>query len=366
MARSLTQDFKRLIIENVPLIDVRAPVEFDKGAFPNAINLPLLNDAERKEVGICYKNEGNKRAIELGHRLISGEVKDARISAWESYIKKHPDAVLYCFRGGQRSRISQSWLQERGYPISRIEGGYKAFRHYLLEELEHMEGKFIPVLLGGRTGSGKTLLLQNIKEMIDLEGLAKHRGSAFGGFIDPQPAQIDFENNLAFALIKKLHEGASHLVFEDEGKHVGRLYLPSKFHEGIAKAGLVVLETPLQERVEITFDEYITQAQKNYTKSFGKEIGLQAWSAMMIASINRIERRLGTQRHREILELFEEACALQKELNDLRLHKVWIQVLLERYYDPMYDYQLRKKENDVLFKGDKDAVLTFLGGKGIS
>ncbi len=366
MALSLTQDFKRLVIENVPLIDVRAPVEFDKGAFPNAINLPLLHDKEREEVGICYKNEGNKRAIELGHRLISGEVKEARISAWEAYIKQHPDAVLYCFRGGQRSRISQGWLEERGYEIRRIEGGYKAFRHYLLEELEHMEGRFTPLLLGGRTGSGKTLLLQNIKEMIDLEGLAKHRGSAFGGFIDPQPAQIDFENSLAYALIKKLHEGAKHLVFEDEGKHVGRVYLPKKFHEGIAKAGLIILETPLQERVEITFDEYVTQAQKNYSKSFEKERGLEAWAEMMIASINKIERRIGTKRHRELVDLFEEALCLQKEQNDLRLHKVWIGVLLEEYYDPMYDYQLRKKENDVLFRGDKDAVLGFLREKGIS
>ncbi len=366
MALPLTQDFKRLIIENVPLIDVRAPIEFDKGAFPNTINLPLLNDKERKEVGICYKNEGNKKAIELGHKLISGEVKEARISAWEAYIKKHPDAVLYCFRGGQRSRISQGWLEDRGHTITRIEGGYKAFRHYLLEELEHMEGKFTPLLLGGRTGSGKTLLLQNIKEMIDLEGLAKHRGSAFGGFIEPQPEQIDFENSLAYALIRKLHEGARHLIFEDEGKHVGRVYLPKKFHEGIAKAGLVILETPLQERVEITFDEYVTQAQKNYTKSFGTEDGLEAWSAMMIESINRIKRRLGTQRHREILDLFEEAFYLQKEQNDLCLHKVWIQMLLELYYDPMYDYQLHKKENDVLFRGDKDAVLGFLHGMGVS
>ncbi len=364
MALSLTSDFKRLIIEDVPLIDVRAPIEFEKGAFANAINLPLLNDKEREKVGICYKNEGNEKAVKLGHQLICGDVKEARIVAWEACIQKHPDAVLYCFRGGQRSRISQGWLEQRGYPITRIEGGYKAFRHYLLEELEQMEGRFTPLLLGGRTGSGKTLLLQQLKEMIDLEGLAKHRGSAFGGFIEPQPAQIDFENNLAFALIKRLHEGARHLIFEDEGKHVGRVYLPKKFHEGIAQAGLIILETPLEERVEITLDEYVIQAQKNYTQNYTN--GLEMWAEMMLENINKIERRIGTKRHREIVGLFEEALCVQKERGDLDMHKVWIALLLEEYYDPMYDYQLRKKENDVLFRGDKDAVLGFLHGMGVS
>ncbi len=364
MLGSLTEDFARLIIEDIPLIDVRAPIEFAKGAFPHAVNLPLLNDDEREQVGICYKQQGNEKAVQLGHQLICGDVKEARIKAWEDFINLHSDAMLYCFRGGERSRISQAWLEERGYKITRIKGGYKAFRHYLVEALEQMEGRFTPLLLGGRTGSGKTLLLYELKEMIDLEGWAKHRGSAFGGLIEPQPAQIDFENHLAFALIKRLHEGARHLIFEDEGKHVGRVYLPKKFHEGIAKAGLIILETPLLERVNITFDEYVIQAQKNYSQKY--DDGLEAWAEMMLASINKIQRRLGSKRHREIVGQFEKALCLQKEQNDLRLHKVWIGVLLEEYYDPMYDYQLRKKENDVLFKGDKDAVLGFLHGMGLS
>ncbi len=366
MALSLTQDFKRLIIENVPLLDVRAAVEFDKGAFLHATNLPLLNDKEREAVGICYKHKGSEKALELGHQLICGEVKEARISAWEAFIQKHPDTVLYCFRGGQRSRISQEWLEERGHSVTRIEGGYKAFRHYLLEALEQMEGRFTPLLLGGRTGSGKTILLQHIHDMIDLEALAKHRGSAFGRHIEPQPEQIDFENNLAFALIRKLHDGAKYLIFEDEGKHVGRVYLPKKFHETIAKAGLIVLEAPLQARVEITFDEYVVSAQKKYNQTFGLEHGLQAWADMMIANIDRVQRRMGSERHHKIIGLFREALRLQKEQNILSLHKAWIAVLLEEYYDPMYDYQLGKKENDVLFKGDKDAVLGFLGEMGVS
>ena len=355
----LYHDFKRLVTEKIPLIDVRAPVEFDRGAFPTAVNLPLMNDKEREMVGIRYKNNGNEAAVKLGHELVSGSVKEERIAAWIDFIEKHPNAMLYCFRGGQRSRISQQWLHERGYPVVRIAGGYKAFRNYLLSEMEQMEGRFTPVLLGGRTGSGKTLLLHKIANSIDLEGLARHRGSAFGRHIIPQPTQIDFENLLAFALLQKLEEGYQNLILEDEGKNVGRLYVPAKLSEHIAQGGLVILETTLHERVEITFDEYVTQAQKEYREYYAQE-GEEKWAQTIRNSIDRIQRRLGGKRHKEISELFENAFRAQKKEQNFQLHKLWIEPLLRDYYDPMYDYQLSKRENRILFKGDKEAVEEYL------
>jgi tRNA 2-selenouridine synthase len=335
-------------------------VEFAKGAFPTAVNLPLMSDQEREAVGIRYKNNGNEAAVKLGYQLVSGDIKEMRITAWQHFIQKHPHALLYCFRGGQRSRISQQWLHERGYPITRIEGGYKAFRNYLLTELETMEGRFRPLLLGGRTGSGKTVLLRKIAHMIDLEGIAKHRGSAFGKKIEPQPTQIDFENRLAFDLIQKLHKGYRHLVFEDEGKNVGRVYLPEKFFQTIAKAGVVILETPLDERVEITFTEYVTLAQKEYLEYFGESEGVQKWADTIGGSIDRIERRLGSERHRRLKAIFDDALKEQMDTQKTEQHKAWIKILLKEYYDPMYDYQLSKKSNKILFRGEKEAVETYL------
>lgn len=118
-----------LIREERPLIDVRAPVEFAQGALPGAVNLPLMIDDERHQVGIAYKKHGQAAAIELGERLVSGAVKQARIAAWQAYLAEYPNALIYCFRGGLRSQITQQWLEEAGISRPRLEGGWKAMRH---------------------------------------------------------------------------------------------------------------------------------------------------------------------------------------------------------------------------------------------
>ncbi|MCJ7765819.1 MAG: tRNA 2-selenouridine(34) synthase MnmH, partial [Thiovulaceae bacterium] len=133
---SLSSDFRSIVLNRTPLIDVRAPVEFDNGAFSNTVNLPLMNDEERRLVGICYKKSGNEEAVKLGHKLVSGRIKEERLGAWSDFIASHPDALLYCFRGGERSKISQEWLSGAGTKIIRLKGGYKAFRNYLITELE--------------------------------------------------------------------------------------------------------------------------------------------------------------------------------------------------------------------------------------
>ncbi|MEN8255915.1 MAG: tRNA 2-selenouridine(34) synthase MnmH, partial [Verrucomicrobiota bacterium] len=195
-----TKDFKRIVLDDIPLIDVRAPIEFESGAFPTAVNLPLMNNEERHLVGIRYKEKGNAAAVKLGHELVGGEVKQERIAAWAEQIKHRPDTMLYCFRGGQRSKISQQWIaEETGTVIPRLEGGYKAFRNYLLEQLDPANQNPVPVILGGRTGTGKTILLQQLENAVDLEAIANHRGSSFGRFTTPQPCPIDFENSLAWA-----------------------------------------------------------------------------------------------------------------------------------------------------------------------
>lgn len=345
-----TDDFEGIVFGDVPLIDVRAPVEFADGAFPGAVNLPLMDDEERRQVGICYKQKGNAEAVKLGHELVSGEVKAARVAAWVGFLETRPNALLYCFRGGMRSQIVQQWIaEETGKFVQRLEGGYKAFRRYLIDHLDPATLKSTPLVLGGRTGVGKTILLQRLENAVDLEAIANHRGSSFGRFTTPQPTPINFENRLAWAFIKHNAAGFSHMVLEDEGRNVGDRYLPMPLVEHFQKADVVVLERSLEERVQITFEEYVVAAQADYQALYGDEEGLVQWLEQMDNNLFRIRKRLGGLRHQQIRQLLHEGR-----------HREWIEQLLRDYYDPMYDYQLEGKSSNIVFKGGESEVLEYL------
>lgn len=355
----LFDDFRSIVLNKTPLIDVRAPIEFAKGAFLNAVNLPIMSDEERHEVGICYKYKGNAKAIELGHELVSGAIKEQRIQAWLDFMDANPDALLYCFRGGQRSKISQEWIRHSGREIVRLKGGYKAFRNYLIRELDSSHQHFKPIILGGRTGSGKTIELKKMPNAIDLEGLANHRGSSFGQRITPQTSQIDFENNLTYELIQKIQEGFKHLVFEDEGRHIGNVFMPDSFISAMSEAPLVVLETPIDDRIEITLNEYVIEAQKMYERA-GFEDVLGAWQESIQSAMNRIQRRLGNKRHEELCNIFETAVEEQKKNGSFDRYKEWVDYLLREYYDPMYDYQIQKRSDKVVFRGGAVEVQEYI------
>ncbi|QSZ41947.1 tRNA 2-selenouridine(34) synthase MnmH [Sulfurimonas aquatica] len=357
-----SDDFKSIVLNNTPLIDVRAPIEFNKGAFKNCVNLPLMNDEERHLVGIKYKEHGNVEAIKLGHKLVKDEIKESRVKAWCDYKMQHPNALLYCFRGGQRSKISQEWMRESKIDITRLRGGYKAFRSYLMREIEESPKHFKPIIIGGRTGSGKTILLKDIKNSIDLEGLANHRGSSFGRKITPQPTQINFENALAYDLIQKLDYGFKELYFEDEGKYVGGVCIPKEFAEYLSSAPLIILETPESQRIEITFDEYVVQAQTSYKSHFEKN-ALQEWAKDIGEAMKRINRRLGLERYKVVCELFEDALNEQMKNNSLNLYKTWVKYLLNEYYDPMYDYQIEKNASRIVFRGNSEEILSYVKEK---
>jgi len=350
-------DFRQIVLDDVPLIDVRAPVEFEGGAFPTAINLPLMNNEERHLVGIRYKEKGNAEAVKLGHELVGGEVKQERIAAWAEQLERRPDMMLYCFRGGLRSKISQQWIaEETGHAIPRLEGGYKAFRNHLLDQLDPASLAGKPVILGGRTGTGKTLLLQQLENAVDLEAIANHRGSSFGRFTTPQPCPIDFENSLAWALIKHADAGHRHIILEDEGRNIGDRYLPKPLVDHFRKADLIVLERPMEERVQITFDEYITAAQLEYNTTYGDESGIEEWLTYMDNCIDRIRKRLGGLRHQQIKQQLHAA----HESGDPEQHREWIEQLLRNYYDPMYDYQIQNKSCAIVFRGNAGEVLGYL------
>ncbi len=356
-------DFKRIVLENIPLIDVRAEIEFEKGAFLNSINLPIMTDEERRVVGICYKKKGNEEAVKLGHKLVSGEIKQKRVDTWIDYISKNPKAMIYCFRGGSRSQISQQWIKDAGKDIIRLDGGYKAFRNYLIEQLQAENQKSIPIILGGYTGSGKTILLKKLKNAIDLEGIANHRGSSFGRFSNEQPSQINFENNLAYAIIKHMDEKYKYTILEDEGRHVGRCYIPKDLAEYYKEGDMVILEIPFEERVEITFEEYVIQSQIEYKEIHGEKEGLLEWFAYIKNSMDRIKKRLGGDNYKEMLELLDQAFEEDNRTGKKEKHKKWISKLLKEYYDPMYQYQIKNTTKKIVFKGNHKEVLEYFSDK---
>jgi len=355
-----TNNFKEIVINNTPLIDVRAPIEYEKGAFPNSINLPLMDDQERHDIGIKYKEEGNIEAVKLGHDLVSGLNKEAKVNAWLNFITNHPETILYCFRGGQRSSISQEWITEGlGREILRIEGGYKAFRNYLLGSYEPENQNFIPIRLGGHTGSGKTSILYQIKHSIDLEGIANHRGSAFGDYITPQPSPIDFENLLAYKLIQQQNLGYSHLVFEDEGKNVGRRFFPKVFTEHYMQSPLVVVKVSFEQRALNILKEYVIDSQKNHIIKYGEE-GLVIWFNYINTSINKAEKRLGGVRHKLLLDKVKEAYHHQLSTGSTDKNIEWIQIFLKEYYDPMYEYQIERNKKTISYEGNTQEVIDYL------
>ena len=354
-------NYHSLFLNDVKLLDVRAPVEFDQGAFPLSTNHPLMSDEDRHVIGLRYKDAGQDAAIKLGHERVSGAVKEDRIEKWQQFIEQNPQGVLYCFRGGLRSRITQEWIKEyTGVVYPRIKGGYKAMRRFLIDEFESSVSTQKFILLSGRTGAGKTLLLDKLARTIDLEKIYCHRGSAFGNYVIPQPSQIDIENNLSIALLKQRHISHQTLILEDEGANIGSRRLPESLIIKMKNSPLVFLESSLEERVENIFQEYIKVSLKQYQSSLGVERGFAAWSQNLYDAFVKIKRRLGGQRYGEMINLLDKAIEQQTRDLDSSAHKAWIEALLSQYYDPMYDYQLAKKSDRLIFKGSKSDIEKYL------
>lgn len=326
------EQFDALFLQDTPLLDLRAPAEFCKGAFPTAENQPLMTDNERKRVGTCYKAQGQEAAIALGHELVNGDIKQQRLERWTAFALAHPNAVLYCFRGGLRSHIVQQWLQEQNVRIPRVKGGYKALRQHLMTTLEALVPQFDWVVVSGRTGCQKTTFINQTPHAIDLEGLAHHRGSAFGRYPEPQPTQIDFENQLAIQLLKLKAAKAQILYIEDEGSHIGSVSIPDTLRDAMQHAKRHCIECSLEHRVNVIYEEYVVDAEQRYNTR-------EQFETYLLDSLQRTRKRLGDLRFRQLFQLLQQALSTNNEAQ----HKAWIEQLLTEYYDPMYDYQMKKR-----------------------
>lgn len=358
-SRPDTDDYLSIFLHDSPLLDVRAPVEFAKGSFPNAVNAPLMNDDERHEVGICYKEKGQDAAIELGHRLVSGPLKATRIAAWHAFVADHPQGYLFCFRGGLRSRLTQQWIQQAGLDYPLVKGGYKALRRFLIDQLEERVAKSEFRIISGRTGTGKTRVLNRLANPVDLEGLANHRGSSFGREVTPQPSQIDFENRLAVALLKAHHQIGGPVYLEDESRLVGRCALPYSLRDRMAEAPLLVLEQPMEERIRIIREDYVEKMAADYARRDGDDAGWHSFEDYLLSALDRIRKRLGGERHQRLRQSMLDALQHQRASADVSGHDLWIQSLLEHYYDPMYDYQLDQRAGRILVRGGPEVIREF-------
>lgn len=253
--------------ENRVLLDVRSPGEFVQGHIPGAISFPLFTDAERALVGTCYKQKGKEQALELGLELVgpkmAGFIREARTLA------PHRQLAVHCWRGGQRSG-SMAWLfRQAGFDVLTLQGGYKNYRRWVLDGFEN-----VPLslrIVGGRTGVGKTKILRELaqqgEQIVDLEHLAHHKGSAFGSIGESeQPTVEQFENDLFKALTDL--DPTRRVWLENESHSIGRVYIPMPFWKKMRTSMLFNIEVPEQARIDNLLKDYVLTDKSDLEAAF--------------------------------------------------------------------------------------------------
>lgn len=353
-----TDHFRDLFLKKTPFLDVRAEGEFAKGCLPNSTNFPILSDDERHLVGTCYKQKGQQAAIELGHQLVSGELKKTRIENWRKLAASNPNTHIYCWRGGMRSNLAQQWMHDAGTDVPLIEGGYKALRRSLTEVIDDASSNARMIRIGGKTGVAKSGLISEIPESIDLEKYANHRGSSFGKMVSTQPNQANFEHALATNLLHVLGTTFKDKVLfvEDESKNIGSIGIPLMFYDAMKQSQILLVEMPLEFRIQQILKEYVVEMLISFEAKHPKN-GFELFSLYLNDSLQRIQKRLGLERYKEIARLLTSALHNHAHMGSVQGHEAWIASLLADYYDPMYEYQLSKKEDLVIFRGNYEEAL---------
>lgn len=239
------------------LIDVRSPGEFKAGHIPGAVSLPLFTDDERAEVGTIYKRQGKDKAVHKGLEFVGPKM--ASFVEQGNKWKENHTLTIYCWRGGMRSGSMQWLFNTAGIPAGKIHGGYKNFRHWSHRVIEHYAEQAKWYTLSGMTGSGKTEILHSINDaghqILDLEGLANHRGSAFGHLLlEDQPSTEHYINKIAVALYQ--HNIDKPIWIEDESRLVGHVVVPPALYEAKQNAHHVFVDMPNQRRVAFLVEEY--------------------------------------------------------------------------------------------------------------
>ena len=265
-------------LQEMHWIDVRSEGEYAAGHIPGAVNIPILNNEHRVLVGTSYKQDGKDSAVELGYKLVS-PLFASLVEQAKQFVKENK-VVVYCARGGMRSQIFSDLLAQEGIEVLRLKDGYKRYRNWCLEKFSREHSS---VVLSGKTGSQKTERLFGLKNkgesVIDLEGLAHHKGSAFGSLgLPEQPSQEQFENNLAHALHFELKKSLP-IWYENESRFIGKIRVPDPIFTRIIRSARIEIEPSYEMRFNFLMENYgcfSTEELVEKTKLLTKRMGLEA------------------------------------------------------------------------------------------
>ncbi|TCZ74238.1 tRNA 2-selenouridine(34) synthase MnmH [Paenibacillus albiflavus] len=312
---TLEQLFEMQKAGNLQLIDVRSPGEWEELTIPGAINIPFFDNEERKEIGTLFKQVSVEKAKERGLEIMS-----AKLPAFVKQFAAIPGRkVVFCWRGGMRSKTTATVLSLMDIHVSRLTGGIRSYRQWVVSTLEHYQ--FTPkcIVLSGNTGTGKTKILHQLAEegypVIDLEHLAGHRGSIFGGIGLKANNQKVFEALLLKELLK--YKDSPYVIVEAESKRIGKAVLPQFLVEAKEKGLQIQIELPVQERVQ--------NIMEDYQPHLHKEASIEAFRFIQ----KRIHTPIAFQIEQALVQdRFEEA----------------IEHLLQYYYDSRYEYAGKQYE----------------------
>ena len=309
-----------LLLKNPVYIDVRSPGEFEEDHIPGAINLPIFNDEERREVGTIYKVIGRGDAVVRGTEIGGKRIGDI-ISTVAGF--QGQDIVISCARGGMRSGAVASLLNSLGIKTYKLKDGYKSYRRYVMNLLNNNAITPPLFIIQGLTGAGKTEIIKLISNSIDIEGLAGHRSSVFGGIGLKQSSQKSFETGLCRRLVKL--SKAPYIVIEGESRKVGNLHIPDNIFMQMRRSPAIYVDTPMKRRVEII--------KKEYDRFHEHE--------RVIKTVKSLKSKMSCAKIDKLVELYES-----EKVDE------FIEMLLTDYYDALYSYTLKKMSYIAVIKND--------------
>jgi len=311
-------------LENINLVDVRSPSEYEEDHIPTAINIPLLDDEERKEVGICYKHNGPKEARVLGVDLVSPKLPEF-IRQFLTIKQNNKMTIAYCWRGGLRSNSAAGLVRLAGMQVYTIKGGWKSYRIHVADFVDNFPPEYSFINFYGPTGCAKTEILRRLDDdglnVLDLEKAAAHKGSSFGKVDEPDYAKVtqkNFESKIWHTFYRK---GGRLFLVEGESKKIGKVSIPNPVFDRMKSSISVVADTSLDFRISFTVENYKPDR-------YIEEIRV---------SLQRLKPYIGAAKVADLSAML-----------DRQDYETFTRDLLVDYYDPLYQRSIPEKPDYVI------------------